>query len=63
MEILSLYLLKRCLNLSTKKSETMKFLEETSGRLLTLGGLFESIRLGEEKSQSRFAKKLASEKL
>jgi hypothetical protein len=44
--------------MSTKKSETMKFLEETAGRSLTLGGLLESIRLGEEKSQAGFAKKL-----
>jgi len=42
----------------TKKSETMKFLEETSGRPLTVGGLLESIRLGEEMSQIVFAKKL-----
>lgn len=41
-----------------KKSETMKFLEETAGRPLTLGGLLESIRLGEEMSQATFAKKL-----
>ncbi len=42
----------------TKKSETMKFLEEVAGRPLTLGGLLESIRLGEEMSQATFAKKL-----
>lgn len=36
----------------------MKFLEETAGRVLTLGGLLESIRLGEEMSQASFAKKL-----
>lgn len=42
----------------TKKSETMKFLEEVAGRLLTLGGLLESIRLGDEMSQATFAKKL-----
>ena len=41
-----------------KKSETMKFLEETAGRPLTLGGLLESIRMGEEMSQTTFAKKL-----
>ena len=41
-----------------KKSETMKFLEETAGRSLTLGGLLESIREGEEMSQATFAKKL-----
>ena len=42
----------------TKKSETMKFLEEAAGRPLNLGGLLESIRLGEEMSQATFAKKL-----
>lgn len=41
-----------------KKSETMKFLESTAGRPLSLGGLLESIRLGEEMSQAAFAKKL-----
>ena len=41
-----------------KKSDTMKFLEETAGRPLTLGGLLESIRIGEEMSQAAFAKKL-----
>ncbi len=41
-----------------KKSETIKYLEEITGRPLTLGGLLESIRLGEEMSQIVFAKKL-----
>ena len=41
-----------------KKSETMKFLEDVAGRPLTLGGLLESIRVGEEMSQTAFAKKL-----
>jgi transcriptional regulator with XRE-family HTH domain len=36
----------------------MKFLEEAAGRPLSLGGLIESIRLGEEMSQAIFAKKL-----
>jgi antitoxin HigA-1 len=40
------------------KSETMRFLEEVAGRPLTLGGLLESIRLSEEKSQTAFAKEL-----
>jgi transcriptional regulator with XRE-family HTH domain len=54
-----LYLLRRSQSMSTKKkSETMKFLEETAGRALSLGGLLESIRLGEEMSQTTFAKKL-----
>ena len=39
-------------------SKTMKFLEETAGRPLTLGGVLESHRLGEEMSQTAFAKKL-----
>lgn len=41
-----------------KKTESMKFLESTAGRSLTLGGLIESYRLGEEMSQVAFAKKL-----
>ena len=41
-----------------KNSPTFKFLEKTAGRPLTLGGLLESIRLGEELSQAAFAKKL-----
>jgi transcriptional regulator with XRE-family HTH domain len=36
----------------------MKYLEQTAGRPLTLGGLLESIRLGEEMSQAAFARKL-----
>ena len=40
------------------KSDTMKYLEQTAGRPLTLGGLLESIRLGEEMSQAAFARKL-----
>ena len=41
-----------------KRSETMKFLEKTAGRALTLGGLLESIRIGEEMSQNAFARQL-----
>lgn len=41
-----------------KKSPTLKFLEQTAGRPLSLGGLLESLRLGEELSQAAFAKKL-----
>ena len=45
--------------MSTKrKSNTMKYLERIAGRPLTLGGLIESIRLGEEMSQTAFARKL-----
>ncbi len=40
------------------KNKTMKYLEEIAGRPLTLGGLLESIRLGEEKSQAAFARNL-----
>jgi transcriptional regulator with XRE-family HTH domain len=41
-----------------KKSQTIKFLEEIAGRSMTLGGLLESLRLAEEKSQTAFAKNL-----
>ncbi len=41
-----------------KKSEAMKFLEVVSGRPLSLGGLLESLRLGEEFSQATFARRL-----
>ncbi|MGZ3771916.1 MAG: helix-turn-helix domain-containing protein [Bdellovibrio sp.] len=41
-----------------KKSPTIKFLEKLAGRPLSLGGLLESIRLGEEESLSMFAKKI-----
>lgn len=41
-----------------KKSDAMRFLESAAGRPLSLGGLLESIRLGEEMSQAVFAKKL-----
>jgi antitoxin HigA-1 len=40
------------------KSETMRFLENVAGRPLTLGGLLESIRFGEDMSQAEFSKKL-----
>ena len=36
----------------------MRFLEQTAGRPVTLGGLLESIRQGEELSQAAFAKQL-----
>lgn len=41
-----------------RKSSARKFLEELAGRSLSLGGLLESIRLGEEMSLVAFAKKL-----
>ena len=44
--------------MSTRKSEAMMFLERTAGRPLSLGGLLQSLRLGEEVSQVAFAKKL-----
>lgn len=44
--------------MATKKSGTMKFLEALSGRPLTLGGLLESMRIGEGLSQVAFARKL-----
>ena len=40
------------------KSKVMSFLETAAGRTLTLGGILESIRLGEEMSQIEFAHKL-----
>jgi len=40
------------------KSDTISYLERIAGRPLTLGGLIESIRLGEEISQTAFAQKL-----
>jgi transcriptional regulator with XRE-family HTH domain len=40
------------------KSDTISYLERIAGRPLTLGGLIESIRLGEEVSQTAFARKL-----
>jgi transcriptional regulator with XRE-family HTH domain len=40
------------------KSDTMKYLERVAGRPLALSGLIESIRLGEEMSQTAFARKL-----
>jgi transcriptional regulator with XRE-family HTH domain len=44
--------------ITKKKSATMKFLEKTAGRTLSMGGLLESLRLSEEMSQIAFAKKL-----
>lgn len=41
-----------------KKSNSVKFLEKISGVPLTLGQLLESIRLGDEISQVKFAEKL-----
>ena len=44
--------------MSTKKSNTRKFLEKITGGPVSLGKLIESIRLGEELSQAELAKKL-----
>lgn len=41
-----------------KKSKAIKFLEKLAGGPLTLGGVLESYRLGEEISQAEFAKML-----
>lgn len=44
--------------MSTRKSDTRKFLEKISGGPVTLGKLIESIRLSDDLSQADFAKKL-----
>ena len=44
--------------MSTKLSDTRKFLEKLTGGPVTLGKLLESLRLGEEISQAQFAKRL-----
>ena len=44
--------------MSTKKSTAMRFMEKVAGGPLTLSGLIEAIRLGEEESQPVFAKRL-----
>ena len=41
-----------------KKSDAVKFLENLSGGPLSLGEFMESIRLGEDLSQTKFAEKL-----
>lgn len=41
-----------------KKSDAIKYLEHLAGGSLTFGSMLESIRLGEEMSQTAFAKKL-----
>ena len=44
--------------MSTKKSDTRKYLEKITGGPVTLGKLIESIRLGDDLSQADLAKKL-----
>jgi DNA-binding transcriptional regulator YiaG len=59
MNLSNLFQLRRFQSMRTKtKSDTIKYLERIAGRQLTLGGLIESIRLGEEMSQATFARKL-----
>jgi antitoxin HigA-1 len=41
-----------------KKSEAVKFLEKASGKELSIASLIESIRLGDDMTQSVFSKKL-----
>jgi transcriptional regulator with XRE-family HTH domain len=48
--------------MSTKKSETVRFLEKLTGGPVTLGKFLEAVRLGEEMSQPEFAKKLGISK-
>lgn len=45
-----------------KKSDAVKFLEKLTGGPLTIGNLIESIRLGEDISQTKFAAKLGVSK-
>ncbi len=44
--------------MSTRKSKTSRALEKAAGTPLTLGGLLEATRLGEELSQVEFSKQL-----
>jgi antitoxin HigA-1 len=44
--------------MSTKKSETRKFLEKITGGPVSMGKLLEAIRLGDDLSQAEMAKKL-----
>jgi antitoxin HigA-1 len=44
--------------MNIKKSSALKYLENISGGELTIGKLIEAIRLGEEISQTEFAKRL-----
>jgi len=45
-------------NSKKKKSETMKFLDELIGEPMSLGGLLEAQRLGEEMTMAEFARVL-----
>jgi transcriptional regulator with XRE-family HTH domain len=44
--------------MTTRKSDAVKILEGIAGRVLNFGGLIESLRLAEEKTQASFAKVL-----
>lgn len=46
------------MTIKRKKSQAMRFLEELTGGPLTFAELIRSIRIGEEESLARFAKKL-----
>ena len=48
--------------MSTKKSETVRFLEKLTGGPVTLGGFLEAVRQGEGMTQPEFAKKLGISK-
>lgn len=48
--------------MSTRKSETLRFLEKKSGGPVTLGRFLEAVRLGEELTQPEFAKTLGISK-
>ena len=48
--------------MSTRKSETLAFLEKVTGGPVTIGKLLEAVRLGEEMNQPQFAQKLGISK-
>jgi transcriptional regulator with XRE-family HTH domain len=48
--------------MSTKKSESLRFLEKRTGGPISLGRFLEAVRKGEEMSQPEFAKKLGLSK-
>jgi transcriptional regulator with XRE-family HTH domain len=50
------------MSIKRKKSDALKFLENLTGGPVTLGKLFEAIRLGEEMTQPTFSKKLGISK-
>jgi transcriptional regulator with XRE-family HTH domain len=48
--------------MSTRKSESIRFLEKLTGGPVTLGRFLEAVRQGEEMTQPQFAKKLGISK-